>query len=348
MKRDNLIFIPLGIIAFFVVGIVLQDLRALLLPFAIAVLFSILFHPVVTALNQRKVPVAFSLLAVLALFGSTMFVLGGLLYSSALPLIQELPEYQDKLDQTINNAGILLGDIIRTLGLKAEHIDLRTVLGVTTVTADAISTTLLSFIDFLGKAALVLLFMLFMLAGTGELQAKVLKAYPSELAKAINTGLYKIGVKVRRYLVIRILLSGLTGLLTLLLLWILGVGFPVFWGFLAFLLSFIPTVGSLLAVGLPIIFALLQFDQLTRPVLVILLLSIVHMVMGNVVQPKLMATTLNLSPLLVLVALIFWGLLWGPWGMILAIPLTTTIKIVFENIETLKPISLLMSAKTNQ
>lgn len=135
MKHDNLILLFLGIIAFFVVGIVLQQLRPLFLPLAMAILFSILFHPVVNALQHRKVPVVFSLLAVLVMLGLTMVILGSLIYTSAMPLIQELPDYQHKLDQTVNNAGIFLGDIIRTLGLKAEHIDARTVLGATTVTA---------------------------------------------------------------------------------------------------------------------------------------------------------------------------------------------------------------------
>jgi predicted PurR-regulated permease PerM len=248
----------------------------------------------------------------------------------------------------MNNAVIFLSDFIRTLGLKAEHIDSRTLLGVTTISVEVLSSTLNTFIDFLGKAALVLLSMLFILAGTGDLSAKIQKAYPSNVVKSINTAFQNIGMKVRRYLVIRILLSGMTGLLTLLVLWVLGVEFPFFWAFLAFLLSFIPTLGSLLGVGLPFIFALLQFYDMTRPLLVLVLLGTVHMIMGNVVQPKLMATTLNLSPLLVIVALIFWGLMWGPWGMILAIPLTTTIKIIFENIEPLQPISIIMSARSDE
>ncbi len=76
--------------------------------------------------------------------------------------------------------------------------------------------------------------------------------------------------------------------------------------------------------------------------LVLIVLGAAFMVMGNVVTPKLMASSLNLSTLLVLVAMIFWGLLWGPWGIILAVPLTATLKTIFENIEVLRPLSLLM------
>jgi predicted PurR-regulated permease PerM len=93
VKRDNLILIALGIIAFFVLGNVFQELSALLLPFAIAVLFSILFNPVVSFLKQRKVPLVFSLFAVLGLLALTMLLLRSIFYSSALPLIQELPAY---------------------------------------------------------------------------------------------------------------------------------------------------------------------------------------------------------------------------------------------------------------
>jgi predicted PurR-regulated permease PerM len=348
MKHENLFLTALGIIAFFVICIVLLEFRALLLPFAVAVLLSILFHPVIISLKQRRVPTVLSLLAVLGLLGVTMLVLGNLLYASALPLIEGLPKYQEKLEGIVHNAAIVAGEIVRRLGLQAEDIDTRTLLGATTVTAEALSSTLATFVDFVGKAGLVLLFMLFMLSGTGDLNAKVEKAYPSDLAKQITAALQNIGGKVRRYLVMRILLNGVTGLLTLLVLWILGVEFPLFWGFLAFLFTFIPSIGSVLAVGLPFVFALLQFDDLTRPLLVIGLLSPVYMAMGSFVEPKLFATTLNLSPLLILVALVFWGILWGPWGMILAIPLTTTIKIIFENIEPLRPMSILMSAKSDE
>jgi predicted PurR-regulated permease PerM len=348
MKRDNLFLIPLIIIAFFVIVVIFRELRELLVPFAIAVLFSILFYPLVSFLRQKKVPIVFSLIVVLCLIGGAIFILGTLIYSSAIPLVQELPNYQNKFDQILNNAAGALGDILGAVGFKSGPIDTKMLFGVTTVTAEALSSTLATFLDFLGKVGLVMIFMLFMLAGTGNLNAKIQKAYSSVIANPIRAALQNIGKQVRRYLVIRILLSGLAGLLTMLITWMLGVNFALFWGFMAFLLSLIPTVGAFLAISLPFIFSLLQFDELTRPLLVLVLLITVFMINGNVVQPKLMAETLNLSPLLIIVALIFWGLMWGPWGMILAIPLTTAIKIIFENIEPLKPISIIMSAGSDQ
>jgi predicted PurR-regulated permease PerM len=298
-------------------------------------------------MKKRKVPIFFSLLSVLFLLGGTLLILGVFLYASVEPLVHELPSYQTKFNSIVNNAASILSGMINNLELNIEQIDTKTLLGATAVTAEALTSSLQTFMDFLGKVGLVILFMLFMLSGTLDLHSKIRKAYPSDTATKINFALNEIGKKVRRFMAAKIILSGITGFLTIIILWILGVDFPFFWGFVAFLLSFIPQVGSVISVGLPVIFSILQFDSLTQPILVLVFLSILFTIAGSIIQPKIMAETLNLSPLLVLFGLIFWGILWGIWGMILAIPLTTTIKIIFENIESLKPISVLMGAKTN-
>ena len=347
MKKTNIILISHGLIIFFISSYVMYELKALFLPFTVAVLFSILFYPLMITLKKNKIPLAISLFTVILIFAISFLLLGFILYTSAEPLVKGLPAYQVKLNQIIQNVSLFLSSIVKTFGFQIGDIDIKTLLGATAVTADALSTTLKSFVDFLSKAGLVILFMLFMLSGSLDLHHKIRKAYPHNISSKINLALNNIGEKVRRFLVTKIILSGSIGLLTMLILWILGVDFPVFWGFVAFLFSFVPQIGPLISVGFPVIFSILQYDDLTIPVLVLISLSILFMIAVNIIQPKIMAEALNLSPLLVLVGLVFWGLLWGIWGMILAIPLTTTIKIIFENIEPLKPISVLMGAKTD-
>jgi predicted PurR-regulated permease PerM len=188
--------------------------------------------------------------------------------------------------------------------------------------------------------------MLFMISGTGNLAAKVKIAFPLEKADKIIDSLQNIGRQIRRYIVVKILMNGVTGILTFIILWLLGVDFPVFWSIVAFLVCFIPNIGAVIAIGSPFIFSLLQFDSFTIPILLIIILSLVYTVLGSIVEPKFMASTLNLSVLLILIALIFWSLVWGPWGMVLAIPLTTIIKIIFANVKPLKPLSILMGSKT--
>ena len=156
--------------------------------------------------------------------------------------------------------------------------------------------------------------MLFILAESGQFSVRVRKAFPSSQASQIAAVLGNIDDQVRQYLMTKTLISGGTGVLTSLILWILGVDFALLWGFMAFLLNFIPNIGSVIATLLPFSLSLLQFESLTVPVLVLILLGTVQITMGNVVEPKVMAFSLNLSALVILVSLIFWGWLWASGG----------------------------------
>lgn len=342
MKNANLILVLLGIIAVFVLGVILQELRTVLLPFSVALLFSFIFRPVVVFLKDRKIPTAVSLVAVLLSLALVLFLVGLLLYSSARSFSTALPRYQAQVTRIATDAEQGLGRLAEPLNIDVQDLlDVRDLFQVGTI-ASAVSTGVGSFFSFVGNVFLVILFMLFMLAGSGDLDPKVEKAFPRAYAERIGRVVHNTSGQVRQYLAAKTLVSAVTGFLVFLVLLILGVDFALFWGFLAFLLNFIPNIGSLVAVIFPFLLSLLQFETFTRPVLAIILLVSIQMVMGNVVEPRLMAFSLNLSPLLVLVSLIFWGWLWGIIGMILAVPLTATIKIIFENIEPLRPVAVLM------
>jgi predicted PurR-regulated permease PerM len=128
----------------------------------------------------------------------------------------------------------------------------------------------------------------------------------------------------------------------------IGVDFAVTWGALAFFLNFIPTVGSILASIPPVLLALVQFyPSLWPAVITLLAVTTIQMGMGNALAPKVMGDQLNLSPVVVLLSLLFWGWLWGIVGALISIPIAAAIKIVCENIKTLHPISVMMgSGKT--
>jgi predicted PurR-regulated permease PerM len=191
----------------------------------------------------------------------------------------------------------------------------------------------------------VLLFMFFILAGSGDFIAKVQRIVSRHQSRAMATMLENIDRRMRQYLIAKTLISLLTGTVTTLTLLILGVDFALVWGFLTFLLNFIPTIGSIVAVFFPFLFSLLQFETFTIPLLVLIILSVLQNSIGNVLEPRFMAHSLDLSPLLVLVSLILWGWMWGIWGMVLSIPIMATIKIICENVETLAPVAALMSGR---
>ena len=344
MKNTNVIVLLLGIVAVFVLGVILQEMRSVLLPFSVAVLLSFIFRPVVFFLKARKIPTVFSLLVVLLSLMLVLVLVGLLVYSSARSFTDALPRYEPRIDAVVTNAEESLKRLAESLEIDVQDLDMGELLPVSTVTS-MVSSGVGSFFSFVGNTLLVILFMLFILAGAGDLDAKVERALPSEVAERIATVVRNASAQVRQYLVTKTLISAASGFLIFLILWILGIDFPLLWGFLAFLLNFIPNIGSLLSVFLPFLLSLLQFDTLTRPILALVLMETVQIVMGNVIEPRMMAFSLNLSPLLVLVSLIFWGSLWGIVGMVLAVPLTATVKIFLENIEPLRPVAVLMGGE---
>jgi AI-2 transport protein TqsA len=148
---------------------------------------------------------------------------------------------------------------------------------------------------------------------------------------------------VRTYAFVKTLMSLLTALLSYGILLIFGVDFPILWAFVIFLLNFVPYIGSLIATLLPAIFAVFQFQSFSMFIWVFLAIEIVQIVVGNVIEPKVMGRTLNLSPLGVLLALTFWGIIWGIVGMILSVPITSILVIIASRFPATRFIAILFS-----
>jgi AI-2 transport protein TqsA len=186
--------------------------------------------------------------------------------------------------------------------------------------------------SFLTSGFLVLVFTIFLLAGRTPHEKRI--------------GIYQqIDAKIRRYVVTKVTTSAITGILVGSLLAILRVDLAFVFGVLAFFLNFIPNVGSIIAVLLPVPLAVVQFDSWVHIGLVVALPGLVQLTVGNVVEPKLMGEGLALHPVSILLALVFWGLIWGVVGMLLAAPITAVLAIVLGRFETTRPISNLMAGR---
>lgn len=347
LNKERVAPILLGIIAMligtFVLGVILLKLKSVLIPLAVALLLSIIFQPIVRFLRMRRVPTVLSLAVVALAILLALALPGYLVYASAVSLTRSFDSYVPRIEALIDDAEGLASRLAGQLGIDLAEVDLSQIIDISAVTSIA-SGALGEVVTILANVLLVVLFMMFLLASGNQLNAKIKIAYAPETAARILGVIGRISDQVRRYLIAKALVSAGTGLLVFLVLLVLGVDFPVFWGFLAFVLNFIPTVGDLVATLLPTLLALLQFDTLVVPVLCFVLLWVVQALMGNVLQPRLMAFTLNLSPVVVLLSLIFWAWFWGIPGMILAVPLTATVKIIFENIDGLRPLAVLMGS----
>ncbi len=150
--------------------------------------------------------------------------------------------------------------------------------------------------------------------------------------------------KIRKYVGIKILISAVTGVLVWMTLAIIGLKLAGVFGVLAFLLNFIPSIGSIVVTFLPVPIAVVQFQS--SPWLIVLVVAIpgaIQNLLGNLIEPKLQGEGLNLHPVTILLALSFWGLLWGIVGMFLAAPITAAIRIVLMQFDMLRPVANLMA-----
>jgi AI-2 transport protein TqsA len=342
MPENRATIILLSVMAIVAIGVVLLVLRSVLLPFAGAALLSYLFKPLVVWLKRKGVPMAIALIAVIGIVAVLLAALGGILYSTTAEFIDTLPNYAARVTHLVDGATIWTNELALGWGVNLDDYMQQAAIDVRTVT-DALQTGLSSFVGFFGNVLIVLLFLMFMLAGTGNISTKMGLAFSTDRAAMVSAIAANIDSQIKEYLLAKTLISLVTGVLTAAICLVFGVDFAFLWGFLAFLLNFIPTFGSIIATIFPVLIAFLQFESLKTPVFLLLLLLGTQFTMGNVVEPRLMGVRLNLSPLVVLFSIILWAWLWGPWGMVMAVPITVSMKIVFENISSLKPVSVLMS-----
>lgn len=331
-----------SIIALFVVGVVLYELQTVLLPFFFAVFLSYIFKPIVLYLESKKVPMIVSLLLVSLAVAALLFGMSLLVYSSIASFIGELPKYETRLNSLVSESVMMVEHTAREMNVDISGYAWTDLIQVASITA-IVTSSVGSFIVYLSNFVLVMLFMFFILAGSGQIAEKLKNSLSDERSTQFAAIIENIDKQIRQYLFAKTLISIATGVVTYLVLLLFGVDFPLLWGFLTFILNFIPNIGSAASTVFPFLLAFLQFDSFTRPILILLLLIGVHNIIGNVLEPKLLQRSLNLSPVLVLVSLLFWGWLWGVWGMVLAVPITSIIKIMCENVEVLHPIAALMS-----
>jgi predicted PurR-regulated permease PerM len=342
MRDTKLVVIFLAVLTFFAVGFMLHLLSSILLPLVIAFFLSMISSPLVGALRRRKVPGAISILLVLVLVSATLFVFSWIFYSSSQSFMEALPRYQARLASVQSGLTQRLSATFPAIEQQIRNTQWDQAVDVSALTGHLASWVGSLFLV-VNELFLVILYLVFLLMESEDFPAKLNRAFAAEGALRLGGVMHNIEQQVRKYLVMKTFVNLINATAVTLLLAACGVDFPLVWGFLTFLAHFIPQVGAILSVGLPTIFMLIQFESIGWAVLVSVLNLAIQFTVGNVVEPRMMGTSLDMSPLLVLLSLIFWGWLWGAWGMVLAVPITSTIKIVCENIEALRPIAVLMS-----
>ena len=317
------------------VGIVLKYAQSVILPLIIAWFLSYLIGPAVNFMTSRKIPATLAVAIILVLLFGIFYLSFIFLYSRVSAFAYAYPRYHARMEELV------------ALLISKWNLEFDPLAGINW--GQNISRGLVSLsgsiFAFVSQLVLMVIFLFFILLGKPYFKYKILKSFSAENADQISQIAFSITAQIRRYLSLQFLISLTTGVLVWLALKIIGVDFPVTWGALAFFLNFIPTVGSILASIPPILLALVQFYPLLWPgVVTFLAIITIQLGMGNAISPKIMGDQLNLSPVVVLLSLLFWGWLWGVVGALISIPIAAAIKIVCENIETLHPISVMMGS----
>jgi predicted PurR-regulated permease PerM len=201
------------------------------------------------------------------------------------------------------------------------------------------------FVSFISSAILVVIFVVFILLEANYFKEKLEAAFESR-SERINKMGYDVMSQVTRYLTAKFFISLANGIIFAVSFHIVGLEFAIFWGILQFVLNFIPTLGSIAGGVIMSLFALVQFWPEPGPViLVVTVILSVNMILGNIMDPKIIGEHVGISPVMVLVALAIWGYIWGFAGMILSVPMMVIIKIVCENIPIMEPVSVLLGTK---
>ena len=302
----------------------MKSAESILVPFLLSLFIAVICSPPLLWLKKKGIPNGIALLIIISTVILMAAVIGIIVGSAVGGFREDLPEYQARLTDISNSLFLKLGE----LGIPIEIEQLRGLFN-PSVAFSLVGNTLASFGNLMTNAFLILLTVIFILAEEVGFTDKLgLNKKSSKSLAAIE----KFTYGVHQYVAIKTLVSLLTGGLILVWLWMLGVDYFVLWGLMAFLLNFIPTLGSILAAVPAVLLALVQLGP-SDALLTAIGFVVVNVVVGNVIEPRVMGKGLNLSALVVFLSLVFWGWVLGPVGMLLSIPLTMTVKIALESFD---------------
>ncbi|MFP3041303.1 AI-2E family transporter [Treponema primitia] len=336
-------FFLVAFIALILGGAILKIIAPIVLPLTIALLLAFVMGPMVTFLLERRIPRICSITLAVIIIIAGLYLMGIILFSSARAIMSQYPRYERRLTEIyVWVAGFFelsydehlsfLENLWGQLGFRAR------IRNITFILSN-------SFIDFLRDAFLVVMFLVFILFEAAYAKEKIELAFEDKWAGSIKKISDSIVQQIIRYLSTKFLISLATGIVVGVGLKLAGLEFAVVWGLIQFVLNFIPNIGSIAVGAGATLFAVLQFWPTPAPIILVGLIMLgANMIIGNVLEPKIMGDNLGISPLAVLLSLTIWGFLWGFAGMILAVPMTVVVKIICENVPFLEPVSVLLGS----
>jgi predicted PurR-regulated permease PerM len=341
--------------------------RVVFVPFALAVLFAFLLTPIITLLDRIHIPRAASALAVVTILVLGLGWLGWIVTGQLVEVAGQLPAYRSNIKQkmeflhgsknrSINKAADAVHEIGKELvepgsSSGTANSPRGNAVGVSSAKPIPVEVvppasnpleSLNSFVSPVSTLGIVIVFTLFMLIRREDLRNRFIRLVGPGHLNLMTQALDDTSSRVSRYLFLQLSVNVGYGLVVGVGLYLIGVPHALLWGAMAAVLRFLPYVGSLLSAVLPCLLALAMFDGWTRPLLTLALYGIVELIVGNLVEPLLYGANVGLSSLAILVAAVFWTILWGPIGLVLSTPLTVCLVVMGRYVPNLGFLNILL------
>jgi predicted PurR-regulated permease PerM len=330
-----------GVISFaavIVIVIGLQMAKDLLVPFLVAAFLALITVRPMLWMQKNRVPAILAALIIVSVIMLILAIVGTIVGASIAEFTAALPGYQERLDAIVEG---VISFVARLFGGEEAFENLGDMIDPGWAMGLA-ATILNSLKDVLTNFFLIIFTMVFMLLEASTVETKVAAAFgrSTQSLKRPRIFLANLG----RYLGIKTVVSIATGLAAGLLTWALGLDFPLLWAMLAFLLNYVPNIGSIIAAVPAVLMALVQLGPGGASATAIGFIAI-NMIFGNMIEPRLMGYGVGISPLIVFIGLVFWGWVFGPVGLLLSVPLTMTLKLALESDKRTRWIAILIGSE---
>jgi predicted PurR-regulated permease PerM len=316
----------------------MQMMSVLLVPFLIAAFLALITVRPMLWMQAHKVPSILAALMIVTMLMLILAVVGAILGTSIAEFTAALPTYQARLDVIIDGVFDFIvknSNVDESIESIGDMIDPGFAMGL-------VAGLLNSLREVLTNTFLIVFTMIFILLEASTAKTKFEAAFgrSADTLDNVRDFMQNLG----RYLGIKTLISVATGLCAGLLTWSLGLDFPLLWAMIAFLLNYVPTIGSIIAAVPAVLLALIQIGPGAAGATALGFIGI-NVVFGNFLEPRLMGYGVGLSPLVVFVGLVAWGWIFGPVGMLLSVPLTMTLKMALESDERSRWIAILLGSE---
>ena len=337
MEESNSKYIFIAVIGVFIVGAIFKIAQTFFMSILLSLFLSYLMDPLVVLGRKVGMPLGLSVTI-------TLFVFLGVFVGTGSMVVRNLAEFNKNFPAYRAEFYSMIQDVLNQIeSLSRNRIDVLLLEEIKKISiSNLVISTATSLFSSLAQLLMVIFVAVLILLGKYKFFKKILTVFTKKRGRRIPNIMNHIDVHIRKYIGLKALISVIVAFASTIVLLLFKVQFALLWGVLTFLLNFIPYIGSITAIFLPVIFSLIQYGAFTIPIWIFICLFGLQQITGNFLEPKIMGDAFDLSLLVVFLSLLFWGWLWGPIGILLAVPMTNSVKIVLKNIPRTRQYAVLL------